>query len=189
MGSVDNIQVRQHEMSVLKHYWRVFVILVVGECILHWASPLPYRLQANASEIAITDSLLRELLPKIKNPRLLTVNDLRDDDERSDFQRSESAFVVKGDFNKDGQRDYAIAGKYDSEDNEDANFILIVTILRGKPTVSYFHRLYIDRFGLGLVKNCRKKFNGIVLVFTFMSDHVQFIVWDGKKYTPIKMCD
>lgn len=137
------------------------------------------------SKLRIDNALLAKLLPEVKNPRLMTVDDLGDDKEF--FEVDGFSFILEGDFDKDGKKDYAVAGK--DEDTSYA-FILVLTMRQGKPVVRYFRSLRpLVRVSLDIRRDCHKGYDAIDLAFTLRSDHGIYLVWDGKRYVTIEVCD
>jgi len=139
--------------------------------------------------ITIDNSFLKKHLTKVKNPRLLTIDDIKRDYEK--YEMEGCSFVVKGDFNKDGHDDYAIAGKYDGPFNEESLFISILTIKNDIITVEYMEKFSFphDRVFLCLepgakyvIENVNKKYDVIEVAMALGTEWGWLIVWDGKKY-------
>jgi hypothetical protein len=139
--------------------------------------------------ITIDNSFLKKHLTELKNPRLLTIDDIKNDYEKVEMEGC--SFVVKEDFNKDGYDDYAIAGKYDGPFNEKSLFITILTVKNDIITVEYMDKFSFahDRVFLCsepgsnyIIENVDKKYDVIAAVMAFGTEWVWLIVWDGKKY-------
>jgi hypothetical protein len=145
--------------------------------------------QFDTDRLTVDDGLLKNLLPKVKAPRLMRLDDLLDDWERRNFVTDGLTFILEGDYDRDGKQDYAVAGKDDSLDPNLSAFILILTVKQGRPVVMYFRHLRIPRLSLLLQPNCYKGFDGIGLVQTPRSDHGAYLTWDGAKYSIIRICE
>ena len=139
--------------------------------------------------ITIDNSFLKKHLTQVKNPRLLTIDDIKRQYEK--YEMEGWSFVVKGDFNKDGHDDYAIAGKYDGPYNEKSLFVSILTIKNGTITVEFMEKIPFphDRVFLSsgpgtdyIIENVDKKYNVIEVAMALATDWGWLIAWDGKKY-------
>jgi hypothetical protein len=149
---------------------------------------------AEASDpLRIDDDFLKKYLTQLKNPRLMKIEDVTLEYERNWFldPASGSSFVIEGDFNKDGNPDYAVIGKYDGPYPSNSIFVAVLSKRRGKFTVDflYKHEAPHDRAFLTkeegrklYVKNANKRFDVIVIGFAYGTDYVSAIAWDGKRY-------
>jgi hypothetical protein len=140
-------------------------------------------------EINISNNFLEQHITQLKHPRLLTIDDITRDYEEREMEGY--SFLLKGDFNKDGRDDYAIAGKYDGPSNEELLFVCILTTKNDIITVEYIHQILFphDRVFLSsesgakyTVKNVNKKYDIIKVAMALGTDWVWIIAWDGKKY-------
>jgi len=116
----------------------------------------------------------------------MTLDDLNRELDKSFFKQDGFTFVVEGDFDRDGIDETTVAGK----DGESNTFILLLAVGRGKPMVKYFEYFPGNsQLSLQVMPRCHRGFDGIALAFTLRSDHGFYLVWDGKKYSHIKVCD
>jgi hypothetical protein len=164
----------------------------VGFTVL--VSILIYLSSGEASgPLRIDDDFLKKHLTQLKNPRLMRIEDVTREYERNWVLDSDSgcSFVIEGDFNKDGNSDYAVVGKYDGPYPNNYNFVAILSKRRGKVVVEflYKHEVPHDRAFLCkeegkklYVKNAGKRFDVIVIGFAYGTDYVSAIAWDGKRY-------
>jgi len=168
-------------MAHFLHFRRVTVsialVVVVGFLFVGAQPPV--------GQFILDNSLLQKLLPKLRKPRLMTMDDFGELDKRF-FRQDGFSFVVEGDFDRDGTKDTAIAGK----DEELNTFILLLAVGRGKPILKYFEYFPGNsQLSLQVVPKCHRGFDGIALVFTLRSDHGFYLVWDSKKYSHMNVCD
>lgn len=139
-----------------------------------------------SDQFRINNALLRELLPNVKEPRLMTVDDLGNEWEKNFFIQDGFSFIIEGDFNNDGDRDYAVAGK---DASSSSTFLVVIALKHGQPMTEYFD--YFNgkpKMSLALWRNCRNEMDAIVVAFTLRSDDGFYLMWDGKRYTIIKTC-
>jgi hypothetical protein len=143
--------------------------------------------------LRIDDDFLKKHLTQLKNPRLMTIEDVSREYERNWFLDSDPgcSFVVEGDFNKDGSPDYAVVGKYDGQYPNNSIFVAILSRKQGKVVVEflYRHKVPHDRAFLCkedgkklYAKNADKRFDVIVIAFAYGTDNVSAIAWNGKRY-------
>lgn len=135
--------------------------------------------------ILLTQNLLARLLPELKNPRLMSLQDLDSTIQEPElFIERGYAFVLTGDFNNDGNADVSLVGRYDnSVDPQKTTFITIVTIKGKKLIREYFQRTGTAK-KIFLVKelNYKPKIDAIKLIFTLVSDECGTIYWTSKEY-------
>jgi hypothetical protein len=145
---------------------------------------------------AIDKMFLSKHLPMLKNPRVMTLGDVREKQETNILHEKiarykRCSFILKGDFNKDGRGDYAVIGKYDGPFPGKSLFIAIFSGPYNKPTLDYLHRLPYphDRGFLCLttgeqmhVPRVTRKYDIILVILAVDSDNFYALVWDGKKY-------
>ena len=168
--------------------YKTNIILWIG--LLMLIVPVAAATICRAGEaITIDNSFLKKHLTEIKNPRLLTIDDIKRDYEK--YEMEGCSFVVNGDFNKDGYDDYAIAGKYNGPFNEESLFISILTKKNNIITVEYMKKFSFphDRVFLCsepgtnfIIENVDKKYDVIAVAMALATEWVWLIAWDGKKY-------
>jgi hypothetical protein len=177
MGFQYNIQVMRKRLKV---------VLFIG--VFLWANSC---LAATKAAVVINDEYLKKTLAQLGNPRILTSEDIMDDQERKEYMNMGYSFVVKGDFNKDGTVDYAIAGKYDGPYPNQSIFITIISIKDDKANVEFLHRFAFPHDAVFLrvesgdeinARNIGKRFDILIVAMTLWSDYSFVIVWDGTKY-------
>lgn len=143
----------------------------------------PQEMSHENKQIMIDESILNRLFPEIKNPRLMTFKDLEDPDEQEDFVNFGYAFILRGDFNKDGIDDLAFIGKYDNPENVKENvFIAIITIKGEKVTREFFSKLRYNRASLKKILNYKPNIDAIGIAYTISSNYCEYLYWTGKKY-------
>jgi hypothetical protein len=129
--------------------------------------------------VTIDNCFLKRHLTQLKNPRLLTIDDIKRGYEK--YEMEGWSFVVKGDFNKDGHDDYAIAGKYDGPFNEESLFIAILTIKNGIISVECMEKFSFphDRVFLCsepgtnyIIENVDKKYDIIAVAIALATEGV-----------------
>jgi len=125
----------------------------------------------------------------LKNPRIMTVEDVKDEDERKAFVELGYSFVAKGDLNKDGYVDYAIVGKYDGPYPDRSLFVAIVSLKEGNSSLEYKIRIPHDRAFLKIEPGSRlhckgvdKTFDVVFVAMSLWTDDAWVIAWNGKKY-------
>lgn len=166
--------------------WKVCFVMFI--LLLFFLSPI-----VQASDLKIDDDFLKEYLTQLKNPRLMKIEDLTLEYERNWFLDSDfgCSFLIEGDFNKDGNSEYAVVGKYHGTYPDDSIFVAVLSKRRVKVIVEflYKHKAMHDRAylckkegGKLYVKNANNRFDVIVIGFSYGSDYVSAIAWDGKKY-------
>jgi len=152
--------------------------------------------EANSYEI--NNEFIRKHLTALKNPRILTAEDVTDRDEREMFAEYGYSFVAEGDLNKDGFKDYAFVGKYDGPYPDRSLFIAIMS-LKGGDTVSleFLYKLHYphDRAFLivepGSKSHCEgvdSRFDVLSVGMALWTDYGWTIAWDGKRYFVTDKC-
>jgi hypothetical protein len=137
----------------------------------------------------INDALVRRHASVFLNPRLATVRDARDDYERACLQAGSCSFIVGGDFTGDGNKYYAIAGKYDNpRDPMNSSFILILMHKDGEFIRRFLTPVVSDRVFLDISK-CKNGRDGIAYALTLNSDHGAHLAWNGKTYVAVSNCE
>ena len=117
----------------------------------------------------------------------MTLDDLGDEWQKYIFKRGRVSFIVDGDFDKDGNKDYVVAGK---DDSISTAFIAIFNVEGERAILRYFRYFPGEsRLSLQVRRNCIKGTEVIVAAFTLASDHGLYLGWDGKRYTTIDTCD
>jgi hypothetical protein len=143
--------------------------------------------------LRIDDDFLKKYLTQLKNPRLMKIEDATLEYERNWFLDSDSgcSFVIEGDFNKDGNSEFAVVGKYDGPYPNNFIFVAVLSKRRSKVVVEflYKHEVPYDRAFLCkeegkrlYVKNANSRFDVIIISFAYSTDYVTAIAWNGKKY-------
>lgn len=182
MGSQDNIfQVRSKHIGV---FFTTILVTITFTSL---------SLSEGRVSFEVDNNFLRKYISQLKNPRLMTIEDVKLEYEKAWIEDPESgcSFVVKGDFNKDGYIDYGVIGKYDGPYPDKSIFIAIFSTKGGKVTTEflYKHGVAHDRGFLCLewgdvvnIRNVDKKFDVIIASFAYGTDYVFAIAWDGMKY-------
>ena len=158
---------------------------VIPEGILIWKD---YSISNKAEQFHIDNSFLRKYLPEIKNPRMMTRNDLRNTDNIEDLRIGRWSFIIHGDFNKDGYPDVAVVGKCDYEYPGKFIFIAIFTNIEGIISNQFLDWAPEDRAllqlekGTMIVEGIDEKYDVIMLAVNLGSEYEYVIVWDGNKY-------
>jgi hypothetical protein len=116
------------------------------------------------------------------------------EDERKGFADLGYSFVVKGDFNKDGYIDYAVAGKYDTSIKSQL-IVAIVTLKNNDITTEFLQKIPHDRVFLSVEPGNRLRCEGtdetfdvVLVAMKLWTDYVWFIAWDGEKYFVTNDC-
>ena len=144
----------------------------------------------------VSETLLRQLLPELKNPQVMTLRDLTSDDARHAFKFYKYSFSLTGDFNHDNVPDLAVAGRFENDrDPEDQAFVAIFSNRNGRWTREFFLRPRSRTVVLILDKHpdpnkARQGYPSIVASFTVLgSDDYAVIYWDGKSYQTLSGFD
>jgi hypothetical protein len=133
--------------------------------------------------ISLYKKTLSSLLPELKNPSLLTYEDLGDELEKSCFIEGGFTFVLRGDFNKDGYADLAFIVKDQGEKAYDKKIFLVIVSIKGQTvTRELFEPLSYVRASLLLVPNYKKGTDGIIISYTINSGENEILYWNGSKY-------
>lgn len=163
-------------------------ILIMTLLMLGW--PLP-GICENNNVLKIDNTFLSKHLPKIKNPRLMIDSDISRKYEKKSYREEGFGFVVTGDFNKDGNTDYAVVGKYDAPlCREKCMFVAIFSQKKHNDVIlNYFDTFKNDRAFLFVekgqnlkIEEIYKKYDVILVVLAVGSDDGFAIAWDGKNY-------
>jgi hypothetical protein len=142
--------------------------------------------------IVINNELLRNTITELANPRILRTEDIKDEEERTEYVDMGYSFVVKGDFNKDGNTDYAVVGKYDGPYPNESVFLSILSIKGGKVSVEFLHKfrlphdvafLRIESDDETRIKNVNKQCDVLVVAMRLWTDYALVIAWDGTRYS------
>ncbi|MCE5194611.1 MAG: hypothetical protein LLF28_04025 [Nitrospiraceae bacterium] len=133
--------------------------------------------------ITLTKEFLTKLLPELKNPRLMSLEDFADPEDKEAFLESGCTFVLRGDFNNDGIADLAFVGKYDNLSNPKySSFFVIVSIKQKKVVREYFTPLMTSQVALLNVLKYKRKIDAIELIYHFESEECGYLFWSNKKY-------
>lgn len=174
-----------------KHIYTIFTnSLLVFFIVTFFILGCPFTSFSKSKENLIIDNkFLYKHLPQIKNPRLMTEKDITREYERNTYLQEELSFVAIGDFNKDGNTDYVIVGKYDAHYNNMSMFVAIFSKSEQNVKLKYFDTFKNDRAFLFIekgsklkIKNISKKYDVIIVVLAVGSDNQFAIAWDGLKY-------
>ncbi len=177
---------------------RVWLIVITALCILSsCVSTQPKLVKDKASSFEINNEFIRKYLTALKNPRILTVDDVTDKDEREAFAEYGYSFVAEGDLNKDGFRDYAVVGKYDGPYPDQLLFIAILSVKDGTVSLDFLHKLRFphDRAFLKIepwsrfrCKGSDSRFDVLFVAMKLWTEYAWIIAWDGKRYFVIDQC-
>ncbi len=140
---------------------------------------LPAKVRPGEKPFTLTKKFLTNIVPELKNPRLILIRDLKPTD-RDRFTEEGHAFVLRGDFNNDGVADLAFIGKYGNQNDTNNSFFVIVSIREGKVTREYFTRLSVDK--VSLVKEYYKDKAAIKLIYSYDTEESDFVYWNGLEY-------
>ena len=163
---------------------KIGTLIVMLMVMLSCTMPAPIISSGGDKAIDITNNLLEQHITQVKHPRILTIEDIRDYER---YEMEGHSFLLKGDFNKDGHNDYAIAGKCDGP----SLFVCILTAKNDLITVEYMYQFPFphDRAFLSLepgakyiIENVNEKYDVIKVAMALGTDWVWLIAWDGKKY-------
>jgi hypothetical protein len=148
-----------------------------------------------SAEAPVANSTLRQIFPDLMNARIMELNDLTNLGQES-FKLYGFSFWLKGDFNRDGYEDVAIAGHFDNPSNPDyQSFITILTKSNGKWIKDYYLRPKSRTATLELKPHPDRKkneqgFRSIVALFSELpSDDYAAIYWNGKSYQVVSGFD
>lgn len=181
MGSRYNISLEVRKVNTRTLF--LFAMAIIG---LLW--PLS-GICGDHDVLKIDNNFLTKFLPDIKNTRLMIDEDVHRTHEREAYRAEGYAFVVTGDFNKDGITDYAVVGKYDGPDPSNSIFVAIFCKNNRKPTLEFLATVSNDRAFLMVesgkhltINNISKKFDVIIVALALGSDNGFAVAWDGKKF-------
>ncbi len=140
-----------------------------------------------SAEAPVSNDLLHEIVPELTNPRIMTLADLKPEEQVA-FKHYHFSFWLTGDFNLDNYKDVAIAGRFDNPgDPNDQTFVAILSKRNGW-TRDYFIRPGSRVVTLTLRSHPDPQKNqlgyrSVVALFTaFPSDDYAVIYWNGKSY-------
>jgi hypothetical protein len=135
-----------------------------------------------------TSEELRRLLPELRNPRIFTEADLKNDDERQAFRHDGLSFILRGDFDGNRNPDIVVAGRFDNRGNaDDVAFVAILTKENSQWKRSFFLRPHARIIALreapsDVVRTASLR-PAILASFTVSgSDDYVLIYWDSQHY-------
>ncbi len=176
MGSRNNIQISNYQCPILI----LFILFSLSSSVCS---------SKGLKQLQIDDRFLCKYVTQVKNPHLLTEKDLKRKPEKEAYKDYGYSFLVEGDFNKDGNTDYAIAAKYNDENSKQAVFVAIITVRNSNVAVEFFYPIPShDRIFLHLeqgtmhVENIDRRYDVILVALELWTDYVFVVAWDGKKY-------
>lgn len=144
---------------------------------------IPEGIKPGDKPITLNESLLREFFPELKNPRLMSFDDLNDSNEKDSFIEGGYTFVLRGDFNNDNLADIAFVGKYNNYEKPDQNaFIGILSIKGKKVTREFFSRLGYGKASLMKISKYKGIPNAIGIIYTINSDYCEYLFWHKNSY-------
>lgn len=144
---------------------------------------IPSGVKPGEKPITLAPDLLHELLPELKNPRLMRFEDLGDPHEQEGFIEEGFTFVLRGDFNRDGVADLAFVGKYDNPEHPKENTFIVVVSFKEKMVIrDFFSKIPRDRASLLLEPRYKPKIDAIFISYTYASDDCEFLYWNRIKY-------
>ncbi len=148
-----------------------------------------------SAETPVSNTLLRQILPELTNPRIMSLSDLTPDEQIA-FKHYKFSFWLTGDFDLDNYPDIAIAGRFDNPiDPEDQAFVVILSKRKNNWTKEYFLRPKSRVVTLELKRHPdpqknRRGYRSIVALFTGLpSDDYAVIYWNGHRYQAISGFD
>lgn len=130
--------------------------------------------------IGLSDDFLQKLISELKNPRLMSYEDL-DEINKVSFISRGLTFVLGGDFNRDGIADVAFVGKYDSGSSEDT-FLAIVSIKGKKVTRKFIKKQNSRQLLLDKVPKYKENVDAIYVTYNDPSEECFFLFWQDNKY-------
>jgi len=160
----------------------------------------PFFIRANENDVVIDKVFLQKHLPKLKNPRPMSVEDVPAVEEKIILSEEQTlykkcSFIITGDFNKDGRTDYAVIGKYDGPFANDSIFIAIFSRTNTVIKLDYLYKLTYphDRGFLCItsgekmnIPKINKQYDVIVVVLAVDTDNGFTLAWNGRQYIRIK---
>lgn len=134
--------------------------------------------------IILSQDLIYNLFPELKNPRLMTLKDLSNLEEKESFINGGYSFVLRGDFNSDGFADLAFVGKYDDIEHPERNcFVAIISIKQKKIIRDFFLKRNVERMGLRKEIEYKPKIDAILMAYEFFgSEACEVLYWSDTKY-------
>jgi len=175
-----------------KSAWAINVILV----LIYSLPILCCAGEPQGTGTIVNDDFLQKNLNLPAKPRLMTPRDVKKKEElrilSGDYSLyTKCAFVIQGDFNKDGRKDHAVVGMYEGPFPGRSIFVAIFSETGKGTNVDFLHTLPVahDRAFLCLTRpgqkqapGIDKKYDMISVIFEVDSDNGFDIVWDGTKY-------
>lgn len=145
---------------------------------------LPSDVRPGDKPISLAPNRLAAILPELKNPRLMSLQDLDNTkQEKETFIEDGYTFVLRGDFNKDGYADIVFVGKYDNPENPIANsFVAIITFKKKKVIRDFFLKIGTEKILLLRKLNYKPKSDAIFMVFNLDSEDCGYLYSTGKSY-------
>jgi len=135
------------------------------------------------SKTFLISEVLPELFPDLRNPRRMGLSDLGESEEQEEFLEGGYAFVLRGDFNRDGKADIAFVGKHQVGDREDV-FFAILSINGHSVTREFYRDQFCDKqASLMLDSGLMPGTNSIVVHCTISGDYCAYVAWNGQEYT------
>lgn len=143
----------------------------------------PSRLTEIKDSSFLSKDLLKQLLPELKEPRLMNLDDLGDTLDKETFLMGEFSFAMIGDLNNDGFPEIALAGKFKNSQHQDANtFVAIFSIKDGFARLEYFREQLRPRFVLFSESNYKNETQAVGITYSFGSEECAFVFWENGKY-------
>jgi hypothetical protein len=141
------------------------------------------------------NDFLRRHLPHLKNPRVMTLDDVEFNAEREwvlkgGYPPDRCGFQVEGDFNKDGKQDFAVVGKYDGPYPNESVFVAVFTQKGSDATVEFTYTLQYPRDRAFLcvtpgermhVRGISSTYDVLLVILAVDSDNFFCIGWDDKR--------
>jgi hypothetical protein len=150
---------------------------------------IPKVVKPGEKPISLLRPFLSQILPELKEPELLSFDDLGDKDERDNFIEAGCTFVVRGDFKKDGNADIAFVVKdKGSILSEKKIYLVVISIKEQTVTRDFFCMLNNKRASLLLMANYKKGPDVIMVYYNLESDWCHLLYWNGQKYT-LQSCE
>lgn len=144
---------------------------------------IPQGVKPGDKPITLNENIVRRLLPELKKPRLMSYKDITELEEQEGFIEGGYAFVLRGDFDRNGSADIAFVGKYDNFEQPEKNcFLAIVSIKGKKVTREYFSRLETKKAYLLRVPEYKPKIEAIGIIYNLYSEECGYLYWAGKRY-------
>ena len=151
---------------------------------------LPGGKERMSPNFFVNSIILQKIFPGLTNPREPSVEDIGDTTDQYHFIAGGFGFVLFDDFNNDGLLEVALVGKHDNKEvGRPQFFFAILSIEHKAVTLQYFVNLGFQRILLQRIpKFFKGKYAAILSVYTFETEHCDYLFWDGKRYVT-KTCD